>query len=224
MAGKRIVLEMEDAVRWYLVGVIASDGCLSKDGRHIDITAKDPLYLESLKKAAGLLSKVGAKYSGIGNRYFHLQIANVGFYEFLLARGILPRKSLTQKEIDVPDKYFSDFCRGIIDGDGNIRKWTHPSNKREQWVLRIYSSSRCFIDWIQGRIEQIFGAKGRVHPRRDPQKNAAFVLKYGKMAARKVLKSCYYPDALAMVRKALLAQECCAAPTGWTKSKTVLLN
>lgn len=40
MANRRKELNIEGANLWYLVGLITSDGCLSKDGRHVDITAK----------------------------------------------------------------------------------------------------------------------------------------------------------------------------------------
>ena len=39
---------------WYLVGLITADGFLSKDGRHIDITAKDYKFLKKIK-IAGVL-------------------------------------------------------------------------------------------------------------------------------------------------------------------------
>ena len=35
---------------WYLVGLITADGCLSPDGRHIDITAKYREFLKQLKQ------------------------------------------------------------------------------------------------------------------------------------------------------------------------------
>ena len=34
---------------WYLVGLITSDGCLSSDGRHLEITLKEKEYLEDVK-------------------------------------------------------------------------------------------------------------------------------------------------------------------------------
>jgi hypothetical protein len=209
MGGKRKKLSIDDTTLWYLVGVITTDGCLSSDRRHIDITAKDREYLELLRNRIGVSGRVAIKRNGQGDVSHHIQIGNVELYEFLLSIGLSPKKSLIQKEVHVPLPYFADFCRGVIDGDGNIRKWTHPTNQKEQWVLRIYSSSREFIFWLQGTIENIFCAKGRIYREKKDRKNEAFVLKYGKMAAVKILKDCYYANALAMERKARLAQECC---------------
>ena len=92
MAGKRKRLNIDGGVLWYLVGVITTDGCLSSDGRHVDITAKSREYLEALKKAVGISNKVGAKKNGRGDQAYHLQISNIEFYEFLLSRGLSPRK------------------------------------------------------------------------------------------------------------------------------------
>ena len=80
MAGQRKQLNMDDATRWYLVGLITSDGCLSSDGRHVDITAKDGEYLETIRKKAGLSCKVGIKNNSRGLEYSRLQISNIGFY------------------------------------------------------------------------------------------------------------------------------------------------
>ena len=224
MAGKRKKLNMNDTMLWYLVGVVTSDGCLSQDGRHVSITAKDKEYLEVLKREAGFACKVGIKNKGQPNQSYHLQISNVEFYEFLLSRGLSPKKSLIQKEVNVPREYFSDFCRGIIDGDGNIRKWIHPTNHGEQGVLRIYSSSRDFICWLQESIRHVFGVVGRIYTEKKTGKNDAYILKFGKMAAVKIFKNCYYEHAVALDRKARLAQECCLSRMGWARSKTIHLN
>lgn len=49
---------------WYLVGLITTDGCLSSDGRHINITSKDEKYLIKLKNELGLNNKIRAKNEG----------------------------------------------------------------------------------------------------------------------------------------------------------------
>ena len=49
---------------WYIIGLIATDGNLSKDGRHIEITSKSKNYLISVKKALGLTIKIKKKARG----------------------------------------------------------------------------------------------------------------------------------------------------------------
>ncbi len=207
---------------WYLVGLITSDGCLSNDGRHIDITSSNYSFLKNLKNSLGLTNKIGVKNKDRINEAHCLVFSNRNLYEFLLSIGLTQRKSLTLDKVDIPDEFFHDFLRGLIDGDGSIRKWIHPSNKREQWSLRIYSCSASFTEWLQKSIERVLRAKGRVHrEKRKKPRAELFVLKYGKIAAKAVFSKCYYKNALAMSRKAKLADECRSSYTGWAKSKTV---
>jgi len=218
MPQKRKDLKIEGANLWYLVGLIATDGCLCTDGRHIDITSKDEKFLGKIKNRVGINNKIGVKYNGQKQKYFHFQIGNKNFYEFLLSIGLTQNKSLTLGQIKVENKYFVDFLRGVIDGDGCIRTWIHPTNKREQWSLRIYSGSEGFINWLNNVVEHFLRVCGKVH------KNATntWVLKYGKMAAKEISERCYYNNCLGLERKIKLANECVSSYRGWNKSKTVL--
>jgi len=217
MPQKRKELEIEGANLWYLVGLITSDGNLSKDGRHIDITAKEKDFLQRIKENLGLVNKVCAKNKGTPKQAYRIQIANKDFYEFLLSIGLTQNKSLTIGELKVPKEYFIDFVRGVIDGDGCIRKWRHPSNNGVQWSLRIYSGSRKFIVWLNKLSEELLKVSGKVYK----NANNVWILKYGKMAVSEIAKSCYYKNCLGLNRKIKLAQECSGSYSSWNRSKTV---
>ena len=208
---------------WYLVGLITSDGNLSPDGRHIDITSNNSEFLQKIVEATGINNKVCIKYgNNRSQKYFHIQIANKNFYDFLLKIGLTQNKSLTVGEIKVPNIFFTDFLRGLIDGDGSIRRWIHPTNFREQWSLRIYSGSNKFIEWLDGKIQEYFKVYGKIH--QGNKAGSVYVLKFGKMAAREVLKRCYYKNNFSLERKNKLAKECVHSYTGWKNSKTVLMS
>lgn len=211
MPGARKKLILENDFLWYFIGLITADGCLISDGRHINITSKSIQYLEDLRLRAGLTGRIAIKNRGFKNESHQLHFSNVLFYDFLLSVGLTPKKSLTLGAMRVPNQYFHDFLRGVIDGDGNIQNWIHPSNRCEQWSLRVYSSSERFIVWLQQNIAELWGAKGRLHKQEHPLKNVAFVLKYGKRAAKIILRHCYYQQAFALGRKASLANMCLAA-------------
>jgi hypothetical protein len=217
MANKRKELKIEAPNLWYLVGLITSDGCLSSDGRHIDITSKGYKFLQGIKDTFGLDNKIGVKYNSIKQKAFHIQIANKNFYDFLLSVGLSQNKSLTVGAVNVPGQYFCDFLRGLIDGDGCIRQWVHSSNQKEQWSLRIYSGSGAFIKWLNNTIESLLKIKGKVYRETDTK----WILKYGKMAAREIAKRCYYKNCFGLERKIKLAKECFSSYKGWSKSKTV---
>src|SRR3989344_2477009 len=126
---------------WYVVGLIATDGNLSKDGRHISIVSKDNIFLRKVRKALLLKNKIGFKANGIHPEkiYSVLQIGDKKFFNFLLSIGLIPKKSLILDKLSVPKNYFTDFLRGVIDGDGTIVSWVHKSNGNKQWSVRIYS-------------------------------------------------------------------------------------
>lgn len=217
MPHKRKELKIEGSNLWYLVGLITSDGNLSSDGRHIDITAKDYEFLQEIKNLMGVENKIGAKYNSKKQKSFHIQIANRNFYDFLLGIGLMPRKSLILAQIHVPKIYFHEFLRGLIDGDGGMQRWIHRTNGGEQWNLRIASGSEKFLRWLQAEIEIEIGARGRLHTSGPTQ----FRLKYGKMAARAIVTKCYYEGCVGLQRKILLAKYCLNSRAGWEKSRTV---
>jgi hypothetical protein len=166
----------------------------------------------------GITNKIGNKYNSKRQQCYHFQIGNKNFYDFLLSIGLTPNKSLSLHAVKVPRQYFFDFARGLIDGDGCIRSWIHPSNKREQWSLRIYSGSAEFLEWLRLSIESILKAKGKVHRHNDS--GGCHVLKFGKMAARDILMQCYYPNNFSLTRKDILAEECINSYVGWRRSRT----
>lgn len=205
---------------WYLVGLIATDGCLSKDGRHIDITANDYNYLKSITDALSLQIKISKKRGSSGYSH-HIQISSVDFYRYLQSIGLYKNKSLTLGALKVSKKYFHDFLRGVIDGDGSIFKWQHPQNGGEQWSLRITSGAKIYSEWLIGAINQLFGVMGRLHKVKS-RSSILYIVKYGKMAAQKILKRCYYTGAIALERKYELAQMCLNTRRGWSKSFTII--
>ncbi len=105
----------------YCVGLIATDGNLSKDGRHVDFTSKDIGLVEIIKTGFNSKSSIRKKHRGDGiKRYFRIQLADHKLYQQLLSMGLTPKKSLTLESLAIPDLFFADFLRGNLDGDGNI--------------------------------------------------------------------------------------------------------
>ncbi len=220
MSNMRNKLIIESPNIWYLVGLIASDGYLSSDGRHIDITSIDYEFLKGVRDLFGVNNKIGTKYNSNNQKSFRIQIANRDFYNFLSSTGLSPNKSLSIASLDIPNEFFSDFLRGLIDGDGGILKWFHSANFKEQWSLRISSGSNNFLEWLRDKIEEIFRAKGKIY--QDNARGTSFKLKYGKVAARKILEECYYKGCFGLERKVKLAHECVNSYQGWSRSKAVL--
>ncbi|GEM_PF-493774 len=216
--------ECKEEVFWYLVGLIAADGCLMERGWLINVTSVDEQYLQTIRRAIGFRGWISKKHNGSGGIAFHWNLKSKILWHRLAEIGLTPRKSLTIGALAVPDAQFNNFLRGVIDGDGNIRRWCHPMNEREQWVVRICGASEPFIRWLQITAERLWCVKGLVYHRQpaNERHHTLHTLKYGKLAARVILAKCYVPGSLALERKRDLATACINSSVGWAKSKTVL--
>jgi hypothetical protein len=212
-----ILLEPTAEEWWYLAGLIATDGCLIRNGRRVSLVAKDPNFLEMLRRRCLITTPVGRHPNGRGQMAHHLNISGRAYWESLARIGLTPAKSKTIPALDVPDVMFDDFLRGVIDGDGSIRRWHHPANGGEQWSLRIFSASPPFLGWLKTTISRRMGVEGRIHH----SHTSVSVLKYGKLAAQRVFQACYDEEVPALERKRRLALSCAAATSGWSRSKTV---
>lgn len=205
---------------WYAVGIITSDGNLSIDKRHINITSKDKDLLEKIKKSLLLKNRIGKKARGYEKekKYYVLQFGDVKFYQFLEEIGLTVKKSLTLKEIKVPDKSFSDFLRGIIDGDGCITTWIHKSNGNRQWALQIASGSIIFSNWLKKSVEKLFLVKGQINSYRgQTKKNNLYTVRFGKFASKVILKKIYYTNCVCLDRKLEKVVECLKSENGLSR-------
>lgn len=201
---------------WYVVGLIATDGNLSSNGRHINITSKDRDYLFLVRDALGLHCEIGRKANGSirEKKYSVLQFSDVIFYEYLKSIGLFPRKSLTLGKLTIPQKYFPDFFRGVIDGDGCISTWIHKTNGYRQWSLFIVSAASVFISWLKFEAEDYFDVRGRLYTSLDKgKKNPINRLKFGKLAAKVIINQTYYDGALCLERKDLKGKLCLLDPS-----------
>lgn len=177
----------------YAIGLLATDGNLSKDGRHLNLTSKEEVMITTFKKCLGIKNKIGRKARSNSKikSYFQVQFGDRNFYEFLMDIGLTPAKSKTLGPLAIPDIYFTDFLRGCVDGDGSIGVFKHPESRHPQLRIRLYSASIPFLQWIKNRIFKNIGIKtGWIEPKGD---NVS-VLIYAKSDSIKLINFIYYPS------------------------------
>ena len=172
----------------YIVGLITTDGCLSKDGRHIDFTSKDLDQVQNFIRILKLKNKIGLKSSGCSDKkYYRVQFGNVKFYRFLREIGLSPNKSKILGILKIPEEYFADFLRGNLDGDGYTTSfWDKLFPNSFRFYIAFVSGSINYLEWMKSEIERIYGIKGKIQPR-----VRAFQLKYSKKAAITLVKDLY---------------------------------
>ncbi len=189
----------------YVIGVIASDGNLSPDLRHLNITSKDEEMVLNCKKCLGISNKIGMKSRGgsTDKKYYVLQFGDKNFFNFLLSIGITPRKSKTISQLKIPEKYFKDFLRGCIDGDGSITIFKHPESKQYQYKVRLCSASRAFLNWILETSGRLFLIKGgSIHI---PKNSSVYTLLFAKEDSIKILDWIYKGENISLSRKKEIA-------------------
>lgn len=64
----------------YAVGLLASDGCLLNDRRHVDFTSADLDLVRTYRRVLGLRHiAIGTKETGHGTSAYRVQLGNVVF-------------------------------------------------------------------------------------------------------------------------------------------------
>lgn len=192
----------------YAIGLLAADGNLSNDGRHIDLTSKDIQLLNTFKKCVKLNGvKISTKSDGYSEtKYLRIQFSNVRLYRWLLGIGLMPNKSKTISELKIPNKYFFDFLRGCFDGDGYFYSYWDKRWKNSFMFYTVFTSaSQTHIQWLRYKIEKFLGIKG--HLNRD-KGNSLWRLKYAKNESRKLLSKLYYSESLSCSQRKYLKIKC----------------
>ena len=185
----------------YIVGLITTDGCLSKDNRHIIFTSKDIELIRYFKEVVGAKNKIGLTKNKT-SQAFRVQYGNVQMYDWLISIGLMKKKSLIMGKLNIPRKYFIDFLRGHLDGDGSISVYIDKYNqyKNPLYVYnRIYtkfiSASEKHILWLKKEITNITKIKGALHKtKRYNNKNSMYIIKFAKKESLNLLSKIYYSD------------------------------
>lgn len=189
----------------YAVGLLATDGCLYRDGRHFDLTSKDLEQIENFKKCLNLSSKIGLKGSGSTKekRYFHIQFGDVVFFTYLLSIGLTPAKSRTIGKLAVPQRYFFDFLRGVFDGDGTSYSYWDPRwHSSYMFYTAFASGSLKFLNWLRRETRKQIGISGHITSMgTSGGNNNCYQLKYAKNDSLKLARKMYYNNRVICLKR-----------------------
>ncbi len=174
----------------YAIGLLTTDGSLSTDGRHIEITSKDEEQLKNFIKCLNIKNKIGFKHSGSGKLHKRVQFSDVNFYKFLMIIGLMPRKTKIIAAIKIPKSYFFDFLRGHFDGDGTFYSYWDPRWRSSYMFYSVFvSASKSHIGWLQKEISNFLKIKGHITK---SVNDSVYQLKYAKAESLKLLPKVYY--------------------------------
>lgn len=209
----------------WIVGLIATDGNLSRDRWGLALSSKDVDLLDTARRCLGLNNSITPYSNG---RCYHIQWRDRVFYDWLLGLGLTPAKSLTLGPLAIPDDYFADFFRGCVDGDGSVLVYSdrYHTVKKEHYVYeRLYvslvSASSRFLDWIRGRVRVLAGVDGDLSERTKEGRHSLWRLRYAKAESIRVIRWMYYaPNVPCLARKHAKAERF-LSPLGHSPSRSV---
>ena len=193
----------------YAVGLMATDGNLSSDGRHMSFISRDGELVDTLRRCLGLTARTRPTQTSRGGILYRVQWGRRTLYDWFLTIGLMPAKSRRLAALAVPDDYFVDFFRGCIDGDGTVLCYTdryHAGKKADYVYERLYVSlvtaSEPFAEWIRMKVERLVGVWGPIHRETKRGHHPQWRLRYAKASSIQILRWMYYsPDVPCLARK-----------------------
>jgi len=202
----------------YAVGLITTDGNLSIDRRHIQFTNTEYELIQLFKNCLGIKNNPSiTPPSGFGKKSaYRLNFGNVRLYRWLEEIGLRTNKTRSLGEIKIPDKYFADFLRGHIDGDGSIFTYVdnYATYKGKRYTYnRLYtvfiSASFEHLNWIRKNIKKSIDIEGALTSYlRENRKFPLWKLRYAKKESLRILPWIYYNHNLPCLdRKRKIAEQ-----------------
>lgn len=181
----------------YILGYIFADGNINwkpeKSYRTLTITAseKDKSHLEEVRE---LLESTKELLYSERTKSYRLIVNSKIICKDLMKLGMIPRKSLSIKFPEIPEKFLKHFIRGVIDGDGNVRYVNRE--KSPYFEITISSGSEDFLKVMSEKISS-FDVEGRVRK----VKGNVFILQYSCKRGLNLAKWIYDDGNLCLDRK-----------------------
>ena len=197
----------------YAIGLICTDGSLSNDRRHITFTSSDKDLIEVFKKCLNKTNQISLnpRSSLSKQACYKVQIGDVQLYQWLLKKGLYPNKSLTLGSINVSHRYFRDFLRGHLDGDGSIIRYEdrylqhlNPRYVYKRLFVYFTSASPKHIYWLKDTITQLTSLKGSINSYQSKTIKGShpfYKLKFSTKEATKLLNWIYYKPGIPCLKR-----------------------
>lgn len=203
----------------YAVGLLTTDGNLSSDKRHIVFVSTDTDLIKTFRKCLNKNNKISKHPLSRSSKKqaYRLQIGDVVLYDWLRKIGLTPKKSLSIGKIKIQNKYFPDFLRGHLDGDGSIIYYKDRYNTKlnpkyiyNRLFVYFLSASSKHIEWLRSKIFELIKIKGSVSRKiTKTQKgtNSMTRLKFSTKETKVLLNWIYYrPNLPCLLRKYEIAK------------------
>jgi len=152
----------------YVVGLMATDGCLISGRRQLNFKSADESLVKTFLTCLGRPPTPKRRFGRTDKPHYLTQFGDAAFYDWLRSVGLMPRKSLVLGAIAVPGPVFLDCVRGLLDGDGSILNYWYDGGGKaagrryEGLTTRFVSGSRSHIEWLREALRRVLGISGNV--------------------------------------------------------------
>ncbi len=152
----------------YVVGLMATDGCLISGKRVLNFKSEDEQLVQTFLRCLGRRNHYRTIVGRTGNLHYVTQFGDAALYVWLQGVGLMPRKSLILGALAVPDDVVLHCVRGLLDGDGSvINYWYDGGGKAaggryEGLTTRFVSASKDHIDWLRPTLLRALGIEGSI--------------------------------------------------------------
>lgn len=152
----------------YVVGLIATDGCLLSKRRQLNFKSEDEALVRTFLECLGRPLRCRPIRGRTGNTHYVSQFGDAEFYRWLQSVGLMPRKSLVLGSIAVPDELLLQCARGLLDGDGSITNYWYDgtgkaAGKRYEGLrTRFVSGSLPHLEWLREAFHRRMAVVGSI--------------------------------------------------------------
>lgn len=211
---KRYFKTVDSPSKAYWLGFIYADGYIADNSKTrnyelgIELDYKDRYILEALSNELGNVHKIinrsrTKEYNGyvFTTNTSVIRIYSKEIVKDLERLGVVQNKTNSVIYPNYNEKYFFDFLRGYLDGDGCI-----SINKRGNLLVSFTCSNREFLKTIQNIILKKLSIAGNIYKENDKK----FKLMYfRKSDIPKLLSKIYYdPTSIMLLRKYNIYAKC----------------
>lgn len=154
----------------YVVGLMATDGCLLEKKRQLNFKSEDEQLVETFLTCLGKPPRWQTIMGRAGKPHYVTQFGDRDFYIWLEGVGLMPRKSLVLGPLSVPDELLVHCARGLLDGDGSLLNYWYDGTGKargrryEGFATVFNSASRDHLAWLRAGLSRVVGVNGALSP------------------------------------------------------------
>lgn len=177
----------------WVYGWLLTDGSIQEKTGHVALCLKthDKDVLIKIKEVIEFTGKIYDRVSKEGKQTSTLRVCRKSICEDIFALGMArENKTFNTAMPDIPDEYFWDFLRGVVEGDGGIY---HRTGNTDALAINISGATKQFMVDLQSALGKI-GISTRLNTRKanSSSGNVAEVYTLETKSNADSLRMCYF--------------------------------